>query len=152
MRSPPLLRAWLVRLDAHGVILKTRHRWQGWDNQGSLQFATPRGCLAIRPDMTILALGGASWPRLGSDGRWVEPLQRAGIKLVPFEPANGGSLIEWSRLFKDRFEGQSLKASPLNLVGIARAAKPFLPPMESEGGDLCVVAGFAQGRSHRRAS
>jgi uncharacterized flavoprotein (TIGR03862 family) len=109
MKTSPLLRAWLARLAAHGAIFKTRHLWQGWDDQGLLQFTTPIGSLAVRADATVLALGGASWPRLGSDARWIGPLQRAGIKLAPFEPANGGFLIEWSKIFKDRFEGQPLK-------------------------------------------
>ena len=78
-KASPLLRAWLRRLDAAGVQFAFRHRWTGWDAEGRLQFQTPDGALAIAPSATVLALGGASWPRLGSDGAWVDCLAAKGV-------------------------------------------------------------------------
>jgi len=78
-KASPLLRAWLRRLDAAGVQFAFRHRWTGWDAEGRLQFQTPDGALAVAPSATVLALGGASWPRLGSDGAWVDRLAAKGV-------------------------------------------------------------------------
>ena len=79
LKASPLLRAWLVRLAAQGVTIRTRWTWQGWETAGALVFDTPDGPALGYPDATILALGGASWPRLGSDGAWAQPLRQAGI-------------------------------------------------------------------------
>src|SRR6266536_1757464 len=98
MKSSPLLRAWLRRLDAAGVRFAFRHRWSGWDGT-RLTFETPNGAIAIAADATVLALGGASWPRLGSDGGWVLPVGQAGITVVPLKPANSGFRANWSDHF-----------------------------------------------------
>src|ERR1043166_3604740 len=87
-KASPLLRAWLRRLDATGVKLVLRHRWTGWDEQGRLRFQTPDGPRAVETRATVLALGGASWPRLGSDGAWMETLAAKGVKISPLRPAN----------------------------------------------------------------
>ncbi|MFN7127639.1 MAG: TIGR03862 family flavoprotein [Brevundimonas sp.] len=108
MKTSPLLRAWLARLDGLGVEIRTRSRWIGW-RDGALVFETPDGERLERPDAVVLALGGASWPRLGSDGAWKPWLETAGIAVAPFRPANVGFDLAWSPLFRDRFAGQPLK-------------------------------------------
>lgn len=105
MKASPLLRAWLTRLDGLGVQIRTRSNWVGWRDQ-ALVFETPEGERLERADAVVLALGGASWPRLGSDGRWTAWL---GAPTTPFRPANVGFDLDWSPLFRDRFAGQPLK-------------------------------------------
>jgi len=112
-KASPLLRAWLRRLDASGVQFALRHRWTGCDDQGRLLFQTPGGQRAIEARATVLALGGASWPRLGSDGAWVEVLAGRGVTISPLRPANCGFTVAWSDIFRNRFEGQPLKGIAL---------------------------------------
>jgi uncharacterized flavoprotein (TIGR03862 family) len=112
-KASPLLRAWLRRLDSMGVHLALRHRWTGWDEQGGLRFKTSDGARVIEAGATVLALGGASWPRLGSDGAWSEILAARGVKISPLRPANCGFTAAWSDIFRDRFEGQPLKGVAL---------------------------------------
>jgi hypothetical protein len=114
-KSSPLLRAWLRRLDACGVRFRPRHQWIGWDDHGALSFVGPEGPLALRADATVLALGGASWPRLGSDGGWVDALARSGIRVTVLAPANCGFTVEWSEVFRDRHAGQPLKRIELSV-------------------------------------
>ncbi|WP_313197517.1 TIGR03862 family flavoprotein [Rhizobium sp.] len=109
MKASPLLRAWLKRLEAQGVTLKTRHRWIGFDGDG-FRFETPDGEITIQPDATLLALGGASWPRLGSDAAWVPWLTDQGIKVHDLQPVNCGFDIDWSEIFVERFAGAPLKS------------------------------------------
>src|SRR5260370_10449100 len=113
-KASPLLRAWLRRLDAMGVQFKLRHRWTGWDESGHLRFQTPDGAIAVEARATVLALGGASWPRLGSDAAWVEILAAKGMAISPLKPANCGFTVAWSDIFRDRFEGQPLKSVALS--------------------------------------
>ena len=112
-KASPLLRAWLRRLDGLGVTLRPRHRWTGWGDDGALMFATPDGFVAVRPEATVLALGGASWPRLGADGAWTAILHRDGIDVRALVPANCGFLVDWSPVFRERFEGAPLKGVAL---------------------------------------
>jgi uncharacterized flavoprotein (TIGR03862 family) len=112
-KASPLLRAWLRRLDGLGVRLALRHRWTGWDERGRPTFQTPDGPRVVDARATVLALGGASWPRLGSDGTWVETLAAKGVRVAPLRPANCGFTVAWSEIFKDRFEGQPLKGVAL---------------------------------------
>ena len=107
LKASPLLRAWLARLDAQGVAFKTRMTWTGWTPDGSLAFENGE---TIRPAATVLALGGASWAKLGSDGAWAKTLAEEGVALAHFEPANGGFTVDWSPIFRERFAGQPLKA------------------------------------------
>jgi uncharacterized flavoprotein (TIGR03862 family) len=113
MKASPLLRAWLRRLDAMGVSFSLQHRWTGWDANGRLLFQTPDGSRAIEARATVLALGGASWPRLGSDGGWVKALSGKGVSVSPLRPANCGFAVRWSDVFRDRFEGTPLKGIAL---------------------------------------
>ncbi len=107
MKASPLLRAWLRRLGTLGVTVHTRWRWTGWDAAGAQLFETPDGPAALAADATVLALGGASWPRLGSDGAWASALGRVGV--APWQPANCGFDVPWSDIFRRRFEGTPLK-------------------------------------------
>ncbi|MCP9626446.1 TIGR03862 family flavoprotein [Rhodopseudomonas palustris] len=109
MKASPLLRAWLRRLDAQGVQLRLRHRWTGWDEQGRLRFDTATGAVSVAARATVLALGGASWPRLGSDGGWVPLLAAKGVAIAPLRPANCGFTTTWSALFADKYQGAPLK-------------------------------------------
>src|SRR5687768_11032838 len=109
LKASPLLRAWLKRLDSLGVTLALRHRWIGWDRDDRLKFQTPDGERIVAADTTIMALGGASWPRLGSDGAWIQQLASSGIAMSPLRPANCAFTVAWSGIFRDRFEGQPLK-------------------------------------------
>jgi hypothetical protein len=106
MKASPLLRAWLRRLAELGVRIRARHRWIGWQTGKTLAFETPDGMVLDRPRVTILALGGASWPRLGSDAAWATHLP--GL-LAPFRPANCGFVVDWSPHFRTRFAGRPLK-------------------------------------------
>lgn len=116
MKAAPLLRAWLHRLRGQGVRVHTRHRWTGWDGN-ALVFETPAGRVVHAADATVLALGGASWPRLGSDGAWVPLLDARGVDIAPLQPANCGFDIVptrpgasgWSEHLRSRFAGQPVK-------------------------------------------
>jgi len=109
MKGSPLLRAWLSRLTERGVAIKVRHRWAGL-RDGALLFDTPDGQIEIKPDAVLLALGGASWPRLGSTGEWVQGLREAGVDIADFQPANCGFDVAWSEHFRERFAGEPLKS------------------------------------------
>ncbi|MGE0079856.1 MAG: TIGR03862 family flavoprotein [Thiohalomonadaceae bacterium] len=109
MKSAPLLRAWLHRLRERGVRFHVRHRWQGWEGDG-LVFATPAGVHRVTADAVVLALGGASWPQLGSDGAWVATLAASGVSIAPLRPANCGFDVGWSEGFAARFAGEPVKA------------------------------------------
>jgi uncharacterized flavoprotein (TIGR03862 family) len=109
MKASPLLRAWLGRLSGQGVELRTRHRWTGFGEQG-LVFDTPAGAVSERFDAVILALGGASWPRLGSNAAWLPWLQEKGVEIAPFRPANCGFEVDWSPVMAERHAGQPVKA------------------------------------------
>jgi len=124
-KAAPLLRAWLRRLRAAGVRFHVRHRWTGWDETGGLTFDTPDGPAAFAAGATVLALGGASWPRLGSDAAWVEKLRRRGVTVAPLLAANCGFDVGWSDHFRERFAGQPVKPVVLS-VGEARHRGEFV--------------------------
>ncbi|SDS76244.1 hypothetical protein SAMN05216421_2144 [Halopseudomonas xinjiangensis] len=109
MKAAPLLRAWLSRLRAGGVRFHTRHRWTGWTEAGELAFDSPTGTVVLRPEATILALGGGSWSRLGSDGAWVPWLGQRHVRVRSLRPANCGFIAGWSSKLVERFAGQPLK-------------------------------------------
>jgi len=109
MKAAPLLRRWLRRLREAGAVIQVHHRWLGWTADGALRFATPEGERTVHADAQLLALGGASWPRLGSDGAWVDVLARAGVDIAPLRPANGGFEVAWSGHLIQRFAGAPLK-------------------------------------------
>ena len=109
MKASPLLRAWLKRLGGRGVELRTRHRWLGFD-AGAPLFETPEGQVRLNADAVLLALGGASYPRLGSDAAWVPILSDEGIAIAPLRPANCGFDCAWSPAFVERFAGTPVKS------------------------------------------
>jgi len=112
-KATPLLRAWLRRLDALGVALRARRRFVGFGEGRTLRFASPEGVEEVEAAGAVLALGGASWPRLGADGSWVEILRAAGIAVAKLRPANCGFAVDWSPGFRQRFAGQPLKTIAL---------------------------------------
>jgi uncharacterized flavoprotein (TIGR03862 family) len=139
-KASPLLRAWLRRLDATGVKLLLRHRWSGWDEKGRLRFQTPDGLHAIKPNTIVLALGGASWPRLGSDGAWTETLAARGVKISPLRPANSGFTVAWSDIFRDRFEGQPLKGVALTFGKHSIRGEAIITHTGIEGGVVYALS------------
>lgn len=112
MKASPLLRAWLKRLDAQGVRILTRHKWAGFGDRGLL-IESVEGVEEIMPRAAILALGGASWPRLGSDAAWVPWLRGKGVDITGFRPANCGFDVSWSDGFAKRFAGEPVKSVTL---------------------------------------
>jgi hypothetical protein len=139
-KASPLLRAWLRRLDSLGVRLALRHRWTGWDEEGSLRFDTPQGACAIEARATVLALGGASWPRLGSDGAWAETLAAKGVKISPLQPANSGFTVAWSDIFRVRFEGQPLKGVALTFGKHSIRGEAIITRTGIEGGAIYALS------------
>lgn len=109
MKAAPLLRAWIRRLKEQGVQFHPRHRWQGWTPEGHLILSSPSGTLEVMAQATVLALGGGSWPHLGSDGQWVKFLQDRGIPITPLEASNSGFTRSWSDDFIQRFAGTPVK-------------------------------------------
>lgn len=117
MKAAPLLRAWLRRLRANGLTTHVRHKWKGWREDGALLFETPEGERAVKARVVVLALGGASWPQLGSDAAWAPYLEEKGIALSPFRPANCGFDVAWSAHLKESFAGAPLKPVTLSFGG-----------------------------------
>src|SRR5262249_26237713 len=126
-------------LAASGVSFKLRHLWTGWDEAGSLQFAAPEGPVSIAADATVLALGGASWPRLGSDGAWTAPLEHAGIAVAPLQPTNCGVLVAWSDVFRQRFAGQPLKRIELSVGERKERGEAIVTATGLEGGAIYAL-------------
>lgn len=138
MKASPLLRAWLQRLQSNGVTFHLRHRWIGWQDN-LLVFDSPHGMVKIRPDATILALGGASWPKLGSRGEWVLCLEQAGVMIKPFRPANCGFTVNWSRHFSEKFHGHPIKSVVLSFKDFKQQGE-FVVTMTGVEGSLIYTA------------
>ncbi|SMX40231.1 TIGR03862 family flavoprotein [Maliponia aquimaris] len=123
MKASPLLRAWLERLTGMGLEVRTRWRWQGWEPDGALRFGTPEGPHLVCPRVTVLALGGASWARLGSDGAWAVAFGARGLPVTPFAPSNAGLSVNWSahmeRHFGAPLKNVTFRAGPLENRGEA---------------------------------
>ncbi|MDH2354292.1 TIGR03862 family flavoprotein [Bradyrhizobium sp. SSUT18] len=139
-KASPLLRAWLRRLDAAGVRFAFRQRWIGWDGEGRLLFRTMGGQRAIEAKATVLALGGASWPRLGSDGGWVDIFAAKGIAVSKLRPANSGFTVAWSDVFRDRFEGQPLKGVALTIGAHTVRGEAMITRSGIEGGAIYALS------------
>jgi hypothetical protein len=139
MKTSPLLRAWLARLEGLGVEIRTRSRWVGW-RDGALAFETPDGERLERSDAVVLALGGASWPRLGSDGAWKPWLEAAGVAVAPFRPANVGFDFAWSSLFRDRFAGQPLKGVAVTHGSRTARGEAMIARYGLEGGAVYALS------------
>ncbi len=139
MKASPLLRAWLRRLDEAGVQFHLRHRWLGWDADHALRFETVNGLETIRADAVLLALGGGSWQRLGSDGAWTQWLESAGVKVEALKPANCGFDVAWSPFFKDKFDGQPVKSVVLSFAEFRQQGE-FIITKEGVEGSLVYAA------------
>ena len=139
MKASPLLRAWLARLAAAGVDIKARHRWKGWTPDGALRFEGPLGEVVTEADATVLALGGASWPRLGSDGAWRAILAQAGAQITPLRPANMGVEVAWSPTLR-AFAGQPLKSVKLSFQGAQVRGEVMVTDYGLEGGAIYALA------------
>ena len=116
MKAAPLLRTWLHRLRSAGLRIHARQRWTGWTENGALMFSTPQGDTAVTAGCTVLALGGGSWRRLGSDGAWVSLLETRGVPVAPLQPANCGFEVAWSTHLRERYAGQPVKAVVASLT------------------------------------
>ena len=149
LKSAPLLRAWLRRLRQDGVTFHVRHRWSGWDETGALRFSTPQGDRVVSADAVILALGGGSWPQLGSNGVWVQLLAERGIPIEPLRPANCGFDVNWSQHMRTKFAGHPVK--PVVVSGLTMEGEEFRQQGELvvtetglEGGVIYAVSAWAR--------
>ena len=140
MKAAPLLRAWMRRLRSLGVSLHTRRRWLGWESDGRLRFAGPAGDEFVEANACILALGGASWPNLGSDGGWVPILEREGVSITPLRPANCGFDVDWSPSFAERFAGGRTGTVELSFAGHRRRGEITLSATGIEGGAVYALS------------
>jgi uncharacterized flavoprotein (TIGR03862 family) len=140
LRASPLLRAWLARLTALGVEIRPRHDWKGWDAKGALTFQTPDGKIAAKPDATVLALGGASWPKLGSTGDWAKILAAKGVEVAPLKAANAGFDVAWSDFIRDRFAGQPLKGVALTFGRVRVRGEAMVTRHGLEGGAIYALS------------
>jgi uncharacterized flavoprotein (TIGR03862 family) len=141
-KASPLLRAWLARLGQLGVAIRLRHRWQGWNAEGHLVFTDSAGQTVLdQPDETVLALGGASWPRLGSDGTWTTILVGRGVAVAPLRPSNMGFVIPWSDVMRSRFAGEPLKRIALTFEGVTVRGEAIVTADGIEGGAVYALSG-----------
>ncbi len=141
LKASPLLRAWLARLQVQGVTFRSRSTWQGWDPDGNLVFQDALGHQeTARPAATVLALGGASWGRLGSDGTWAEILLGKGLTLTPFAPSNCGFGVAWTDEIRSRFAGQPLKAIAFSFAGQTLKGEAMITDDGIEGGAIYALS------------
>ncbi|MFI4968483.1 MAG: TIGR03862 family flavoprotein [Gammaproteobacteria bacterium] len=141
MKAAPLLRAWQKRLRELGVGFHLRHRWQGWDGADALSLETPEGTITVRPDAMVLALGGGSWPQLGSDGAWVSLLTARGIGLQPLIPSNCGFDVAWSEHLRARHAGEPVKPVVASLQdGTSQQGEFIVSAKGVEGGLIYALS------------
>ncbi|HBR69694.1 MAG TPA: aminoacetone oxidase family FAD-binding enzyme [Rhodospirillaceae bacterium] len=138
-KASPLLRAWIKRLERQGVRFMLGHEWRGWRNN-LLVFQTAEGKTEINADAALLALGGASWPRLGSDGMWVDILQKEKIKIAPLQPANCGFFVDWSEIFSKRFSGKPLKTITASFKNNKDSGEIMIAREGIEGGAIYALS------------
>ena len=139
-KASPLLWAWLRRLDSVGVQFALRHRWTGWDGGGRLSFVAPAGARVVDAAATVLALGGASWPRLGSDGEWLKILSEKGVTISQLRAANCRFTVAWSDIFRDRFEGLPLKGAAFSFGGHMLRGEAVITRTGIEGGAIYALS------------
>lgn len=141
LKASPLLRAWLKRLEELGVRFVLKRRWVGWDEHNNLIFNTADGRReTVKSKATLLALGGASWQRLGSDGGWVDMIKRQGVSVAPLTPANCGFVVIWSDIFRERFAGQPLKPVTLSFAGNSLQGEAMITAKGIEGGGIYALS------------
>ena len=140
MKAAPLLRAWLRRLNQLGVRFAMRHTWQGWEGEALRFMDANQAKILVTADATLLALGGASWPRLGSDGSWSGILSACGVAIAPLRPANCGFTVAWSEYFRTRFAGAPLKPVALSYNGYSRQGEAVITTAGIEGGAVYALS------------
>lgn len=140
MKAVSLLRAWLKRLEGLGVQYHPRHSWQGWEGEALCFVDAAQEKVQVTPDATLLALGGASWPRLGSDGAWLEMLRDAGVEVTSLRPSNCGFVVPWSSHFSERFAGVPLKPVAVTHGGESRQGEAMVTAQGIEGGVIYALS------------
>ena len=140
-KASPLLRAWLMKLEKQKVIFKLNYDWQGW-NKNNLVFKTNNEDVFIQADITLLSLGGASWPNLGSDGSWIKIFEKQGVEISPLRPSNCGFVVEWSDVFSKRFEGKSLKSVTLSFKDNKIKGEFVVTKNGVEGSSIYTLSSF----------
>ena len=142
MKASPLLRAWLERLSGQGVRFALNHQWCGWDEDGRIVLRDMRGggVVSVQPDAVFLGLGGASWPKLGSDGGWVDLLRAKGVEIAPFRPANCGFVVGWSDHFRERIAGTPVKNVRLRFAGREAQGDIMITAAGIEGGPVYALS------------
>lgn len=149
LHAAPLLRAWLRRLKQAGVRFSVRHRWCGWDGEGQLQFMTPQGPFSRRADAVVFALGGGSWPKMGSDATWIQILAERKVPVVPLKPANCGFDVRWTQYFRTKFAGHPVKtvavaANTVDGTDIRRLGEFVITETGVEGGLIYAISSYAR--------
>ena len=149
LKAAPLLRAWLRRLRQAGVQFHVRHRWRGWDEEGRVQFTTPQGLVRAHADAVVLAVGGGSWPHLGSDAAWTQILAEHKIPIAPLRPANCGFDVRWSEHFRTKFAGQPVKTVQIVVKTtdgpeIRHMGEFVITANGVEGGIIYMVSAYAR--------
>jgi hypothetical protein len=152
MKAAPLLRAWLHRLRERDVTFHMRHRWCGWDEHGALNFDSEQGHHAVHATATVLALGGGSWPQLGSDGSWVALLVQRGIDIAPLRPANCGFDIEWSEHFREHYAGEPLKSVVATVGELHKQGECMITENGIEGGLIYALSAALRDEIAHRGS
>ncbi len=141
MKASPLLRAWQERLEQLGVTILLNRNWLGWNDDGALVFTDANGAVEnVQPDAVLLALGGASWPRLGSDGGWFEILASRDIPLSPLRAANSGFTVSWSDIFRQRFAGHPVKTVKISFAGKQIPGELMITDKGVEGGAIYALS------------
>jgi hypothetical protein len=153
LKASPLLRAWQIRLSELGVTFVFQRRWLGWNSAGELVFTNADGKMeTVAPAVAVLALGGASWPKLGSDGGWVEILQQQKIPVTPLRPANCGFAVAWSEIFRSRFGGQPLKPVTLSFAGKTIQGEVMVTEKGIEGGAIYALSASLRNEIEKNGS
>ena len=149
LKAAPLLRAWLHRLRQAGVRFCVRHRWRGWDEHGRLRFITSDGAFSVQADAVVLALGGGSWPHLGSDAAWIPILAEQSVPIIPLKPANCGFDVQWSQYFRTKFAGHPVKTvagtvKTVDGIMIRRTGEFVISANGVEGGLIYMISSAAR--------
>ncbi len=149
LKAAPLLRVWLRRLRQTGVRFHVRHRWRGWDQEGKLLFTSPVGPQSVQADAVVLALGGGSWPHLGSDAVWTQILAKQGVPIMPLKPANCGFDVRWSEYFRTKFSGHPVKtvaitAKTVDRIVIRHMGEFVVTANGVEGGIIYMISATAR--------
>lgn len=150
MKAARLLHAWRERLHSSGIIFHQNHKWIGWDNNSNLLFETPNGEVQYPQDVTVLALGGASWPQTGSTGLWTRILSERGIPISPLKPANCGFEVDWSEHFRERYEGQPVKSVILRFGDFNQRGEFIITTYGVEGSLVYAASSFIRDEIEKR--